>query len=169
MKAWLERSSSAGPDFAPGVAFSYDPMGVVVAFGRSATWQYRAEVVQSLVVRPWSSGVSEQTPERVAFHLTVTGGVPPYTYLWSFGDRARSTESDPVHDYGVSGNYHVSLRVRDASATSTVASVEVTVWPRLTTSGGLGPVVAGGIALALGVGLLSGWFWWKRRFRPPTS
>jgi hypothetical protein len=168
MKAWLERSSSAGPDFAPGVAFSYDPMGVVVAFGRSATWQYQAEVVQSLVVRPWSSGVSEQTPERVAFHLTVTGGVPPYTYLWSFGDRARSTESDPVHDYGVSGNYHVSLRVRDASATSTVASVEVTVWPRLTTSGGLGPVVAGGIALALGVGLLSGWFWWKRRFRPPT-
>ena len=127
MKEWVERSSSAGPDFAPGAAFSYDPTGVVVAFGRSATWQYRAGADPGLAARPWASGVSEQTPETVAFHVAVTGGVPPYTYLWSFGDRARSLESDPVHAYVVAGIYHVSLRVRDANGISTVASFDVTL------------------------------------------
>lgn len=168
MKEWVERSSSVGPDFAPGSAFSYDPTGVVVAFGRSATWQYRAGAVDSPVARPWASGVSETTPETVAFHVAVTGGVPPYTYLWSFGDRARSTESDPVHAYSVGGNYHVSLRVRDSNGTSTVASFGVSVYPRLATSGGLNPAIAGGLALVLGVVLLSAWFWWKRRPRPPN-
>jgi len=168
MKEWVERSSSAGPDFAPGAAFSYAPTGVVVAFGRSATWQYRAGADPGLAARPWASGVSEQTPETVAFHVAVTGGVPPYTYLWSFGDRARSLESDPVHAYVVAGIYHVSLRVRDANGTSTVASFDVTLWPRLLTSSGLPPAAVGGIALILGVGLLSGWFWWKRRPRPPN-
>jgi hypothetical protein len=176
VKEWVERSSSVGPDFAPAAAFSYDPTGVVVAFGRlqnrgaeppTTTWQYRAGADPGLAARPWASGVSEQTPETVAFHVAVTGGVPPYTYLWSLGDHAMSMESEPVHKYGIAGNYHVSLRVRDANRTSTVASLDVTVWPRLLPSGGISPIVVGGIALVLGLGLLWGWFWWKRRPRPP--
>jgi len=165
---WLERSSSAGPEFGPGAAFASDPRGVIVAFGHSTTWQYWAGGVPNLVARPWASGVSETTPEMVAFHADVTGGVPPYAYLWSFGDRAKSVDANPVHSYVVAGNYHISLRVRDASGNSTVVSFGVTIYPQLIPSGGLSPAAVGGIALALGVALLSGWFWWKRRPRPPN-
>jgi hypothetical protein len=167
MRQWVERSSSVGPDFAPGAAFSSDPTGVVVAIGRSATWQYRPGSVPTLAARPWATGVSEQTPETIAFHAAVTGGVPPYTYLWSFGDQAKSTESDPVHPYTVGGVYHVSLRVRDASGNSTVASFDHAVFPRVALSGGISPPLVGGMALILGVAALWGWFRWQRRPHPP--
>jgi hypothetical protein len=169
MHEWLERSSSMGPNFAPGFAFSSDPTGLVVAFGNSSTWEYRAGAAPSLAARLWASGINETTPQTLAFHAVVTPGIPPYAYLWSFGDRATSVDPNPTHSYLVAGPYHVSLRVRDASGNSTVASLEVTVFPRFATTGGLGPVLAGASVIAIGLGLLAGWFWWKRRVRPPTQ
>src|SRR5437016_1208323 len=39
--AWTELPSNSGPPFAPGAAFAFDPSGVVVAFGKSETWELR--------------------------------------------------------------------------------------------------------------------------------
>jgi len=39
--AWTAIPSNSGPPFAPGAAFTSDPSGVVVAFGKSETWELR--------------------------------------------------------------------------------------------------------------------------------
>ena len=51
--------------------------------------------------------------ETIQFHGSATGGVPPYTWLWDFGDGATSNEQNPTHTYGEEGNYTVTLTVID--------------------------------------------------------
>ncbi len=48
---------------------------------------------------------------EVQFNDLTSGGMPPYTYLWQFGDGGASTEQNPVHDYGTEGDYTVELMV----------------------------------------------------------
>src|SRR3989442_5575746 len=52
----------------------------------------------------------------VNFHSTVTGGTPPYSYSWDFGDNGTSRDSDPRHTYAVMFvEFRVLLRVTDAN------------------------------------------------------
>jgi PKD repeat protein len=51
--------------------------------------------------------------ETVSFTPEISGGVPPYSYQWDFGDGERSTEAAVNHQYNSSGNYTVSLKVTD--------------------------------------------------------
>lgn len=52
--------------------------------------------------------------ESVRFTLQgVSGGIPPYSYLWEFGDGETSTNDNPSHSYDDSGYYTVSLTVTD--------------------------------------------------------
>jgi PKD repeat protein len=73
------------------------------------------------------------TPEgfQVVFSSSVSGGEPPYTYSWDFGDGVRSSSEDnPMyHQYfpEVPGeSYTVRLRVTD-STTAVVDSNEITI------------------------------------------
>ena len=47
------------------------------------------------------------------FISTTTGGTPPYSYLWDFGDGATSTLANPSHSYDSTGPYSVVLTVND--------------------------------------------------------
>ncbi|HEX6168463.1 MAG TPA: PKD domain-containing protein [Chitinophagaceae bacterium] len=54
------------------------------------------------------------------FTSTTTGGTPPYTYTWNFGDGTAplvTTQNPVTHDYAysVTGNVNVTLSVKDAS------------------------------------------------------
>jgi len=64
----------------------------------------------------------------VQFHCNVLGGVPPYTYLWSFGDGGTSQAKNPTYTYTQSGFYNVTLLVTDAeqntSSDSTTALID---------------------------------------------
>ena len=51
----------------------------------------------------------------VQFYSSATDGVPPYTWLWDFGDDQSSDIQNPVHGYPVSGNYTVTLTVIDVA------------------------------------------------------
>ncbi len=42
-----------------------------------------------------------------------SGGLTPYSYLWSFGDGTTSNLQYPTHTYGVSGPYTVCLTITD--------------------------------------------------------
>lgn len=53
--------------------------------------------------------------QPVEFKGNVTGGVPPYNYLWDFGDGNTSTQENPNHVYIIANNYTVSLTVTDDS------------------------------------------------------
>jgi outer membrane protein assembly factor BamB len=59
------------------------------------------------------------------FTLSVQGGLPQYSYNWSFGDGNYSSAADPTHTYAASGNYSVLVTVTDLAG-STV-SVRMTV------------------------------------------
>jgi len=53
--------------------------------------------------------------EDIEFDNTVTGGTPPYEYLWDYGDgNTSSGDPHPTHNYGNAGNYTVTLTVTDS-------------------------------------------------------
>jgi len=53
--------------------------------------------------------------EDIEFDSTVTGGIPPYEYLWDYGDgNTSSGDPHPTHNYANAGNYTVILTVTDS-------------------------------------------------------
>jgi outer membrane protein assembly factor BamB/PKD repeat protein len=65
------------------------------------------------------------------FTSGVTGGMPPYSYTWTFGDGSSpSNLTDVVHNYQAPGSYNASLRVTDlAGAQATVRLAVAVVLP----------------------------------------
>ncbi len=60
-----------------------------------------------------ASGRTVKEGQGIQFQSIVSGGFSPYTYEWDFGDGGTSTEENPVHAYGDSGVYTVTLSVKD--------------------------------------------------------
>jgi PKD repeat protein len=58
------------------------------------------------------------TPTATVTFTATTTGVPPYTYLWNFGDGGSSTLAGPSHFYGTIGYDTVSLKVTDSTGCS---------------------------------------------------
>ena len=52
---------------------------------------------------------------EMVFTSLVSGGTPPYTYLWDFGDGTTSTEQNPSHVFPSGAVYRVTLTVRDVN------------------------------------------------------
>lgn len=55
------------------------------------------------------------------------GGMPPYIYLWDFGDGNTSTVINPVHNYSQVGNYTASFTITDSEGNSSTNTTYVTV------------------------------------------
>jgi PKD repeat protein len=49
-----------------------------------------------------------------------TSSAAPSNWYWTFGDGTSSTQQHPLHTYGQTGTYNVSLRVTNQTGTSTV-------------------------------------------------
>ncbi len=67
------------------------------------------------------SGPSQGSPgSSLSFVVNASGGVPPYTYFWNFGDNQtlRSSTSIEAHSYASSGNYTVTVWVNDSAGKS---------------------------------------------------
>jgi parallel beta-helix repeat protein len=58
-------------------------------------------------------GYTGTTDDLIQFHGLATGGVPPYTWHWDFGDGSTSIEQNPIYMYAESGEYTVTLTVTD--------------------------------------------------------
>jgi PKD repeat protein len=72
--------------------------------------------------------------DTIAFTGTVTGGVPPYTYHWDFGDNTTASEQSPFHAYNITGVYVATFTVVDhegtqANDTATVTILQTDVTP----------------------------------------
>ena len=52
--------------------------------------------------------------EDIEMDGTAFGGIPPYEYLWDFGDGYTSEDPHPTHNYANAGNYTVTLTVTDS-------------------------------------------------------
>jgi len=85
--------------------------------------------------------------DSVEFTSTVSGGVGPYAYSWSFGDGITSDIANPIHIYENSGTYTVSLTVTDQLNNQITKTKTVTV----TESGETGEVEIKDVKGGLGV------------------
>jgi PKD repeat protein len=65
----------------------------------------------------------------VNFTASSSGGTPPYTQAWTFGDGSFGSGTAITHVYSVVGTFNVTLRTTDTSATvkTAVASHTVTI------------------------------------------
>jgi PKD repeat protein len=89
-------------------------------------------VGKTLVATSSATPTSGQIPLHVAFTGTGTGGTPPYSYSWDFGDgSAANTTQNPSHTYTSAGTYTPTLTVTDSSspAQSATSSVGITASP----------------------------------------
>ncbi|MBN2599877.1 MAG: PQQ-binding-like beta-propeller repeat protein [Candidatus Thermoplasmatota archaeon] len=66
----------------------------------------------------------------VNFDGDVYGGLPPYTYLWDFGEENSSDIEDPLHFYYNQGVYNVTFQVTDSEGNVSIDFTNVTVQPR---------------------------------------
>lgn len=73
------------------------------------------------------SDPSGPAPLTDSFNDTPTGGVPAYSYSWTFGDGTGSTLRDPTHTYQSPGTYIAKLTVTDLTGTMVTQQLSVVV------------------------------------------
>jgi PKD repeat protein len=85
------------------------------------------------------------TGAQIQFTGSATGGTPPYTWLWQFGDGTTSTQQNPAYAYTLPGLYAVNLTVTDSAQVTaedeTTATITIAPAPDiqiLNISGGKG-------------------------------
>jgi PKD repeat protein len=78
---------------------------------------------------------------------SATGGQPPYTYAWDFGDGTNSTLKSPSHTYSATGSFTATVTVSDAGGRSSQVAAQLNVYAALIVSPmsaapttGLGPL-----------------------------
>ncbi len=111
-------------------------------------------------------------PLTVAFSAAASGGYPPYTYGWAFGDGTNSSVGNVSHTYARAGSYVATIRIADAIGEELQRNftVNVTPAPPPTShgSGGISPwaeaaLLGGAIAAVVAVVIA-----FARR-RPPAT
>ncbi|MGC8763866.1 MAG: PKD domain-containing protein [Acidobacteriota bacterium] len=100
---------------------------VTDAAGHTASQTLTTTVLPALQAFAGGSPSSGSIPLSVTFFAFATGGTPPYTYAWNFGDGATATGSSASHTYTAAGSYSATVTVTDgASRTATSAPVPIT-------------------------------------------
>jgi PKD repeat protein len=72
--------------------------------------------------------VQGNAPLPVTFTATVTGGVAPFTYAWTFGDTGTSSTNPATHIYAAAGTYTWHLTATDSRGTAASATGTVKVF-----------------------------------------
>jgi cyclophilin family peptidyl-prolyl cis-trans isomerase len=69
--------------------------------------------------------------ETIQFNASIEplSGLPPYTYLWEFGDQETSTDLNPSHIYMQPDVYTYNFTVTDAAGDTASASGVITILP----------------------------------------
>jgi len=120
--------------------------------------------------------------QRVEFESRVSGGFPPYSYEWDFGDGESSTSVYPTHTYENTGSYTVSLKITDDRGNTgnktrdgyilvrpgwSPGSIASAAWNGLVTFGHVLANIFIWIGIFSPVWIVGGglYWWWRRRKR----
>lgn len=140
-------------------------------------------IVPSLTATISSSDLEGPAPLLVTCSATVTGGVPPYSYFWVFGNGAVASTPLVTAVYPTAGNYTITLLAEDSAgrfhlafANITVLSNQTTVPPPSGTTAGSGgstpawiPITGGALAGAALGGLMAAVVLSRRQRVPPPE
>ena len=125
--------------------------------------------------------------QRIQFTISsITGGFPPYSYEWDFGDGTTSTEVAPVHAYKTDGSYTVSLTVTDDKGNTdtetridyitvlpgwSAGSIASSAWNGIVTFGHVLANIFIWLGIFSPVWIVAGGiiYWWVRRRRKKTQ
>ena len=93
-------------------------------------------VVLAPLIANFSFEPSCDTAFTINFQSTTSGGLPPYTYLWDFGDGTSSTLANPTHTFASVGPYNISLTVNDQENTDSftveILEFDSNIFPEIT-------------------------------------
>lgn len=87
----------------------------------------RAGPSSPLAAQIVASPVNGTAPLAVSFYANVSGGFPPYSVAWAFGDASNSAGRWTNHTYNSAGNYTAVAQVHDVANQSTAANVTIAV------------------------------------------
>ena len=65
--------------------------------------------------------------QQLEFTANVYGGVPSYSFAWSFGDGTTASTNPAYHTYSSAGTYTVTVQVTDSIGETASASTSVTI------------------------------------------
>lgn len=116
-----------------------------------------------LAVAPGSPYAGEPT----TLYANVSGGTPPYTYAWTFGDGDASALPFPSHNFTSAGAFSVRVSVNDSVGGSAHQALEVTVGtappgPAPAASAGPPSWFWPGVAGIVAVAALGSFLLWRR-------
>ena len=161
---WVRAPSLNAPSPREESAMAYDNRtGDLVLYGGfdsygqlTDTWLYRPATPPSFSVTATAGPLEGPAPLVVGFEAKPAGGVPPYAFLWDFGDGSRAWVASPTHAFEAPGHYTVRLTIRDAAQNATTVDLQVSAGPRSPSSlaqplsvslaVSIGIVAAGGVA-----------------------
>lgn len=78
----------------------------------NATWELSFAPSPALSVAASATPLSGTAPLEVTFLANASGGTPPFTYAWKFGDGISSILGNTTHTYAA-GSYTANLTVQD--------------------------------------------------------
>lgn len=91
------------------------------------TWSFATASVPEVTASAEPAAGCEELV--VTFSSSVSGGLEPFQYAWTFGDGGSSTQPNPVHTYAAAGEYTASLVVTDTCGQeATSADISITVY-----------------------------------------
>jgi PKD repeat protein len=134
--SWMEyRPSPLPPLYTIDGQMAYDGAdGVVVYFEPdsvfNATWQLNFTSTTpppALSVTASATPLNGTAPLAVTFTATASGGSPPYSYRWQYGNGATASTENASYTYDSVGTYVANLTVTDTSGNSTRESWTVHV------------------------------------------
>ncbi len=128
---WSEISASGGPSSRDGAMFA-PPMGSgpAILFGGESNGTYESD---TWGFEPTFSVSASGTPtaidsgQSVAFTSLASGGQPPFSYSWSFGDNTTSPQANVSHTYSVTKATVLTATVTATDQTGATASASVHV------------------------------------------
>jgi PKD repeat protein len=126
----------SGTSSMPNPTYTYDSPGtyratlrVVDALGCEGQDDVEITVYENPTVSVTANPTEGCEPLTVRFTSSASGGTPPYTYAWDFGDAAALAMRHPYHTYESAGTYTAELTVTDANGCTDTRTVEITVYP----------------------------------------
>ncbi len=102
---------------------------VTDSLGRTGTGTVQIQTVPTLEVAIASTTVAGPAPLTSNVSSVVTGGLPPYTYDWDFGDMEPHSVADhDQHTWVDPGDYTLSLTVEDSCGHSVTSTLGITAY-----------------------------------------